>query len=80
MKGCRNPVGDKQRENVWAQLMSTCVCGRISIPPDCARKRSQSRQVKRRVVIDPPSRTKYYTGCPYNTVVTLFILKLGVSY
>ena len=40
--------------------------GGISIPPDYmyARTRSQSRQVKRRVVIDQPSRTKYYTGCP----------------
>ena len=38
--------------------------GGIWIPPDYARTRSQSRQVKRRVVIDQPSRTKYYTGCP----------------
>ena len=70
MKGCRNPLGDKQRENVGAQLMSTGFVGGISIRPDCARTRSQWRQVKRRVVIDPPSRTKYYTGCPSNTVVT----------
>ena len=63
-------MGDKQRENVGAQLMSTGFVGGISIPSDCARTRSQWRQVKRRVVIDPPSRTKYYTGCPYNTVVT----------
>ena len=38
--------------------------GGISMPPDYARTRSQSRQVKCRVVIDQPSRTEYYTGCP----------------
>ena len=27
MKGCRNPLGDKQRENVGAQLMSTGFVG-----------------------------------------------------
>ena len=57
------PIGDAACVTWMAGFVLVFVGG-ISIPPDYARTRSQSRQVKRRVVIDQPSRTKYYTGCP----------------